>query len=65
MYGRLDEKGGYTLEGGRDLDSPDVLEYCERRFLEACDIEGCGLGLRGVGDVTSGGRDAKLGLGGE
>lgn len=45
-------------EGGRDLDGaePDV-EYCDRRFLEACDIGRGRLLLRVVGGglVISGG----------
>lgn len=43
-------------EGGRDLEGTEpVVEYCDRRFLEACDIGRGRLLLRAGGDVTSGG----------
>lgn len=45
-------------EGGRDLEGTEpVVEYCDRRFLEACDIGRGRLLLRGAGDdVINGGR---------
>lgn len=43
-------------EGGRDLDGTElVVEYCDRRFLEACDIGRGRVLLRAGGDVMSGG----------
>lgn len=50
---------GNKCEGGRDRDGIEAVEYCDKRFLEACDI---GLGrleraLPGLGvDVIRGGR---------
>ena len=44
-------------EGGRDLEGMEpVVEYCDRRFLEACDMGRGRLLLRAGGEVMSGGR---------
>jgi hypothetical protein len=52
---------GKMCEGGRDLEGMElVVEYCDRRFLEACDMGRGRLLLRaggggGGGEVMSGG----------
>jgi hypothetical protein len=53
---------GKIWEGGRERDGTELVEYWERRFLEACDI-GRGSVLRRVGgDVINGGREGWFGL---
>lgn len=53
---------GKTCEGGRDLDGIEPVEYCDSRFLEACDI-GRGSVLRREGfDVISGGKAGWFGF---
>jgi hypothetical protein len=43
-------------EGGRDREGIElVVEYCDRRFLDACDIGRGRLLLRAGGEVMSGG----------
>lgn len=43
-------------EGGRDLEGIElVVEYCDKRFLDACDIGRGRLLLRAGGEVMSGG----------
>jgi hypothetical protein len=57
VYGRLEGKSGKMCEGGRDLEGRElVVEYCDKRFLEACDMGRGRLVLRAGGDVMSGGR---------
>jgi hypothetical protein len=47
---------GKMKEGGRDLVGRElVVEYCDKRFLEACDIGRGRLLLRAGGEVISGG----------
>lgn len=55
-------------DGGRDLEGMElVVEYCDRRFLEACDIGRGRVLLRAGGEVMSGGSAgcAELAAGGE
>jgi hypothetical protein len=55
----VDGKMGKIWDGGRDLEGSElVVEYCDKRFLEACDMGRGRLLLRadGGGDVISGGR---------
>jgi hypothetical protein len=57
VYERLEGKSGNMWEGGRDLVGMELaVEYCDRRFLEACDMGRGRLVLRAGGDVISGGR---------
>lgn len=51
-------------DGGRERDGIEPVEYCDNRFLEACDI---GRGIVDLllgfgGDVMSGGRGGWFGL---
>lgn len=46
VYGRLEWKMGNTCDGGRERDMPDMVEYCESLFFEACDVERCIVGRR-------------------
>lgn len=56
-------KVGKTWEGGRDLEGMElVVEYCDRRFLDACDIGRGRLLLRAGGEVMSGGSAGCAGL---
>ena len=44
-------------EAGRDLEGMELaVEYCDKRFLETCDIGRDRLLLRAGGEVMSGGR---------
>lgn len=43
-------------EGGRDREGIELVEYCDRRFLDACDIGRGRVLLRAGGDVINGGR---------
>lgn len=59
---------GKTCDGGRDLVGMELaVEYCDKRFLETCDIGRERLLLRAGGEVISGGRAgcAELGAGDE
>ena len=38
MYERLEWNTGNRCEAGRDRDGMEAVEYCDRRFFEACDI---------------------------
>ena len=49
-------------EGGRDLECTEPAEYCDRRFLDACDSGRGSVLRRGGGDVISGGRGGWLGF---
>ena len=42
-------------DGGRDRVGIEAVEYCERRFLDACDMGRGRVVLRPSGDVMSGG----------
>ena len=55
MYGRLEWKAGNMWDGGRDLEGPDVFEYCESLFFEAWERGRCKFVRRTTGDVIRGG----------
>jgi hypothetical protein len=56
VYVRLEWKMGNRYEAGRDREGIDPVEYCDRRFLEACDIGRGMLVRRAGGEVINGGR---------
>jgi hypothetical protein len=46
----------YICETGRDRGGIEPVEYCDNRFLDACDIGRGSVDLRGGGDVMRGGK---------
>lgn len=47
---------GNSWEGGREREGIELtVEYCDRRFLDACDIGRGSVLLRAGGEVMSGG----------
>ena len=62
MYDRLEGNRVKIFEGGRDREGIEPVEYCDKRFFEACDIGRPNMLLRAGGEVMSGGRGGWLGL---
>ena len=55
MYERLDGKRGKMCDTGRDRVGIELVEYCDKRFLEACDMGRGRVLLRDGGEVINGG----------
>lgn len=53
---RLEWKIGKRYDGGREREGTEPVEYCDRRFLEACDMGRGRFVRRPGGDVINGGR---------
>lgn len=47
---------GNRYDGGRDREGIEPVEYCDSRFLEACDMGRGSVLRREGGDVMRGGR---------
>ena len=59
-YERLEGNIWKIFDGGRDREGAEPVEYCDNRFLEACDSGLESVERRLGGEVISGGNGGRL-----